>query len=226
MSKLRTVYFENFEGLYATADDAVSIVGSSSDSGWKLKSGNPYAAISTVAPIEGNVSVRFQGEQSSDWAIECVVRETSDGPITAYELRWRHKNYATAYPVATNRPFKMWVANVDGDFPWKVEIHKNSVKVEDNAGLSATLLDPSTTAHDYRLTDDGAGNIELFVDAVSEHTGTAIAIAPTDIDRVVAFQEQDPANTSYDIYTGQIDLVNLIQVVASTYNVARVFIGK
>lgn len=228
MSKLRSVHFDNFESLFANTDGLVGLTGLNSDSGWQpLTSGaDPFFSVSTTTPVEGLVSIAVGGVTVGVPEAIFVVRETSDGLIVSYELRWSHQNTAAAYNVATNRPFWIWVENNAGGFPWYVEIHKNALKVFDNAGLSASVANPGTTPHKYRMTDDGAGNIELFVDGGSVHVGTAIAIAPTNIDRIVMSHKADPANGGFNIFTGHIDLINLLQTVSATFNVARIAVGK
>lgn len=228
MSKLRSVYFDNFESYFAAPDGAVAFTGLNSNTGWQplTPGGDPFFSVSTTTPVEGLVSVMVAGVTVGTPEAIFVIRETTDGPVTTYEQRWRHQNTAAAYNVATNRPFWIWVENNAGGFPWYVEIHKNAVKVFDNAGLSASVFNPGTTEHDYRMTDDGAGNIELFIDGGSVHVGTAIAIAPTNIDRIVLSHHADPANGGFNIFTGHIDLINLLQKVTTTFNVARISVGK
>ncbi len=233
MSKLRSVYFENFESLASGNDAAlvrlVDVNGVEGESGWRDLTAGDQAPffVSTTNPIEGRVSVALQGPPAGGGAYATfVVRELTDGPITSYELRWKHQNAASAYPFSTNKPFNIWVENVNAEFPWFVDIHSDSVRITDNGGLSSSLANPGTSVHDYRLTDDGVGNIELFIDGGSVHTGTAITMTPQEVDRVALGHNTDTANTGLTIVTGRLDAVNLLQEAATGFNAARIFIGK
>jgi hypothetical protein len=224
MAKLVSLYQENFEACFASYNSPIETAAN-----WYIAGASPnnpsYFYVDATGAIEGTIGVLVQGPPGYNADIFHMFLHRIYGAIGAYEVRWRHQNTVAAYPAATNKPFYLGPKDKTMNVPWYIEIHSDAVKFWDGGGLSASIFAPGTTAHQYRVTDDGAGNLTVYIDGTSYYTGTAAVIA-NPIDRLGIGHAQDALNGSYNIFTGHLDDIEFVQSIATSFNVARIFVGK
>lgn len=172
--------------------------------------------------LQGIRSVSVEPDASGVATYTRVFTDILEAATNAYELEWTFQFTAAGFLQASGIGTRVEGRNQGGSAPWTVEMFRDQVIVTDNSGPSASVFNPGTGLHTYRMISTAGGALDLLIDTVSQFTGTAIAVSPTDVDRIALIL--DPEATQP--LTGTFDIISFQYDVATTFNMGKLFVGS